>query len=62
VTGVFLATAHPAKFLEEVQPLVSEQIIIPERLAQVLKREKAAIPLTSSFDDLKQFLMSDVHN
>jgi len=58
-TGVFLATAHPAKFLNEVQPLIAQKIVVPERLAQVLKREKKAVQLSASFGDLKQFLLSD---
>jgi threonine synthase len=37
--GVFLATAHPAKFREVVEPVIGREVPIPERLAAVLRRE-----------------------
>ncbi len=57
--GVFLGTAHPAKFLDVVGPLVSESVVIPERLSKVLKQIKQSIPLSSSFGEFKDYLLAN---
>ncbi len=59
VVGVFLGTAHPAKFIEVMQPLIPVEIEVPDRLAEAFEKEKKAIPLSSSFHDLKHYLLSD---
>ena len=56
--GVFLGTAHPVKFRDVVEPLVSTTIDIPDRLQLVLGQEKQAISLSSDFDDFKDYLKS----
>ena len=55
--GIFLETAHPAKFLETVQPLVDKDITIPDRLQRALKREKKSIPLSNEFEEFREFLL-----
>jgi len=55
-TGVFLGTAHPVKFRDVVEPLVSVTIDIPDRLQMVLVKDKQAISLSSDFDDFKNYL------
>ena len=57
--GVFLGTAHPAKFLNVVEPLVSEPIVIPDRLSEVLNQKKHSISLSSSFDEFKDYLLAN---
>ncbi len=57
--GVFLGTAHPAKFLNVVEPLVSEPIVIPDRLSEVLSQKKHSISLSSSFDEFKDYLLAN---
>jgi hypothetical protein len=32
---------------------------MPERLAGYLKREKLSIPMSSAYDDFKQFLLAE---
>ena len=56
--GVFLGTAHPAKFLDVVTPLVSEKVEIPARLKEVLNRPKHSIPLSSEYKVFKDYLLS----
>lgn len=56
--GIFLETAHPAKFLHIVQPLTSKDIKIPMRLNQCLKKDKQSIVLSNKFKDLKSFFLS----
>ncbi len=55
--GVFAETAHPAKFLEEVESIIGEKVEIPERLADYAKREKVAIPMSTDYSEFKQFLL-----
>ncbi len=39
-SGIVLETAHPAKFLDIVEPIIHEKIPIPERLAETMTQEK----------------------
>lgn len=57
VHGVILETAHPAKFLETVEPLVSRKIDIPTPLQDCLKKQKNAVLLPADFSALKEFLL-----
>ena len=56
-TGVFLETAHPAKFKETVDTVDGIDITIPPRLRQFMEGKKQSIPMTRCFDDFKQFLL-----
>ena len=58
-TGVFLETAHPAKFKEKVDDILHTDIAIPERLAAFMKGEKQSVPMSSKFEDFKTFLMNE---
>lgn len=57
ITGVFLATAHPAKFLDIVEPALNVKIDLPENLAKLVNRPKEAIPMSMQFADFKAYLM-----
>ena len=52
--GVFFATAHPAKFLESLTPLVSTPIHIPDRLQAALSKSKSFLSIPPSFEALKE--------
>lgn len=56
--GVFLETAHPAKFSEIVEEVIGKKIEIPKRLAQYATRPKRAILMENDFNKLKEFLLS----
>ncbi len=56
-TGIFLATAHPAKFIDIVEDVINQKIEIPEKLKIVLAKEKKAILMSNNFADFKQFLL-----
>lgn len=55
--GVFLETAHPAKFKEKVDDILKTDIAIPQPLAEFMKGKKQSIPMTDSFEDFKKFLL-----
>jgi len=56
--GVFLETAHPAKFLETVENIIGEKVEIPLKLQEFMKGEKKSLPLTKDFETFKSYLMS----
>ena len=56
-TGVFLETAHPAKFLDTVNEVIGE-VEIPERLKAYLSKEKKSIEMGSSYEEFEEFLTS----
>ena len=55
--GVFCETAHPAKFKEKVDDILSIDVEIPDRLAAFMKGEKQSVPMTKNFEDFKRYLM-----
>ncbi len=62
-TGFFLETAHPAKFKDTVDRILSadgkpSDIAIPDRLAAFMQGTKQSIPMSRNFADFKQFLLS----
>ena len=57
--GLVLATAHPAKFRDVVMKAIGSAPPLPDRLAAYLKREKLSLPITSTYDDFKQFLQAN---
>lgn len=54
--GVFLETAHPAKFSTEVERAIGRQVPIPDRLKIYLDRKKQSVLLKNSFSEFKNFL------
>ena len=56
-TGVFLETAHPAKFKEKVDDILHIDIKIPSRLAEFMKGKKQSIEMNNSFAEFKGFLL-----
>lgn len=56
-TGVFCETAHPAKFKEKVDEILSSDIAIPQRLQEFMKGTKQSIPMSKDFKDFKEFLL-----
>ena len=56
-TGLFLETAHPAKFKDTVEAILNESIDIPAKLKSFMEGQKQSTKLSKSFDSFKQFLM-----
>jgi threonine synthase len=55
--GIFLETAHPVKFYDVVEPVISQEVPIPKSLQPILQKEKKSILMNADFDSLKDFLM-----
>ena len=58
-TGLFLETAHPAKFHDTVVEIIGKEIAIPKRLQEFMKGEKKSGAMTSDFTDFKNYLLSE---
>ncbi|MFI3330311.1 MAG: threonine synthase [Rikenellaceae bacterium] len=56
--GIFLETAHPAKFLDTVEPIIGEKITIPETLEKFMSGKKLSIEMSKEFEDFKEYLLS----
>jgi threonine synthase len=54
--GIFLATAHPAKFSEIVEPIIGRPIETPELLAEVLAQPRHVLKINKTFDAVRRTL------
>ena len=55
--GVFLETAHPAKFKDTVDGILGGDIEIPAKLQAFMKGTKQSVPMSKDFATFKEFLM-----
>lgn len=56
--GIFLETAHPAKFKENVEKSINKSISIPDELSKHSTRQKQSVVLPPTFVALKRHLLS----
>lgn len=54
--GIFLETAHPVKFLEEVEATLGLELPIPPQIQQVMAGQKKSIPI-ASYGELREHLL-----
>ena len=57
--GVFLETAHPAKFRDTVESIVKDEVAIPEKLQTFMRGTKQSVPMTAEFEDFKAYLLNE---
>lgn len=58
VQGIFLSTAHPAKFLDIVEPVLTQTINIPANIQTLMNREKQSIVMGTDFQEFKDYLLN----
>lgn len=58
-TGIFLETAHPAKFKEKVDAITGGDVEIPARLQEFMKGTKQSVPVSRNYQDFKNFLLGE---
>lgn len=56
--GVFLETAHPAKFKDTVEPLIHRHVPVPSRLAAFMEGTKQSVELGKDFEGFKEYLLN----
>ena len=57
-TGVFLETAHPAKFKDTVERITGKVVEIPPRLAAFMKGTKQSVSISKEFTDFKSYILN----
>jgi threonine synthase len=57
LAGIFLETAHPAKFKETVEEVTGENLELPARLAAFESREKQAVIMQPDYQDFREYLL-----
>lgn len=55
--GVFLETAHPAKFLQTVEGIIGKEVKIPEKLQAFMRGTKQSVPMSKDFASFKAYLL-----
>ena len=55
--GVFLETAHPAKFLDTVEDIIEAKVEIPAKLQAFMKGTKQSVPMSKEFAAFKEYLL-----
>ena len=57
--GIFLETAHPAKFTETVEEIIGKgNVPMPERLLEFMKGEKKTVDMGTGFEEFRNYLLS----
>jgi threonine synthase len=56
--GIFLATAHPAKFAEIVEPMIGRSIPVPAGLAEALAQPRHILRIDATLDAVKDTLVN----
>ncbi len=54
--GVILETAHPSKFIEDVEDILNKKIEVPIRLAKLADEPKSSIKISTSYGDFKDWI------
>jgi len=55
--GIFLETAHPAKFKDIVEDVIEKEVAIPNYLQECLQKEKKCVVIGNEIQDFKNYLL-----
>jgi L-threonine synthase (EC 4.2.3.1) len=55
--GIFLETAHPAKFKDIVEKVIEKEVEIPNYLQECLKKEKNSVVIGKEYQVFKNYLL-----
>ncbi|HKJ33622.1 MAG TPA: threonine synthase [Balneolales bacterium] len=55
-----MATAHPAKFKDIVEPIINDEIPLPPALQRCMEKEKQSILMEPSYPQFKSYLMQQI--
>ncbi len=61
-TGIFVATAHPAKFRDIVEPLIGQTVKIPDSLMTFLAGMKQSVMMKAGPQNLEEYLADRYQN
>jgi threonine synthase len=57
-TGIFLETAHPAKFKHTMDLILNTDMPLPRALRAFIRKRKQSVAMSNDFTDLKEYLLS----
>lgn len=57
-TGIFLETAHPAKFIDTVEETLGIRVPVPESLASLADKQKTSVLMPPSYASLRDWMLS----
>ena len=57
--GVIFETAHPSKFINDVENIIQKEVSIPERLSILKDKTKVSITIGTAFSPFKDYLLSN---
>lgn len=55
--GIYLETAHPAKFADVVEQILNIKVNIPAQLKELISKEKHAKLMSKEFSEFKEYLL-----
>ena len=58
--GIFLETAHPAKFKEVVERAIQKKIDLPPTLEKFVKGEKRSLLISNDYNEFKKTLWREI--
>ena len=58
-TGVFLCTAHPAKFRETIEDTLNRSLTLPDALQSVSEKEVLSVEMPADFSLLRAYLLQE---
>ena len=57
--GIFLETAHPAKFTETVEEIIGAgNVVLPDKLAEFMKENKKSFEMRNDYYDFQDYLIT----
>jgi threonine synthase len=56
--GYILETAHPVKFYDVVEPVINQQVPIPDNVKSILNKQKVSLLMNPDFGELKEYLLA----
>ena len=56
---IYLATAHPLKFKNIIEPIIEEKIKLPSSIKSLYKKKKKSISMNPSYENFKNFLLTN---
>ncbi|HFA51403.1 MAG TPA: threonine synthase [Bacteroidetes bacterium] len=57
--GIVLETAHPSKFLDDVESILEKKVEVPERLAVLAEKKKVSVKMGTAFGEFKEWLAAN---
>jgi threonine synthase len=56
-TNILLETAHPTKFIDDVERVIGQKIKLPEQLDKIKHKQKESVMMPTDFADFKTWLL-----